>query len=299
MSGNSIINLGELSKPATVLIEKVSDLVGGAFRPSQIVRVAKAEAKAALITAESQVEITDLQRRALQRFLLEEGKKQQNMEDITQLALPELKDDSKPEEMDDDWVTNFFDKCRLVADEEMQGLWSRILAGEANSPGTYSKRTVNLLSSLDKGDAELFTRLCGFGWLILDLVPLILDERHNIYNQQGINFDALIHLESIGLIQFGYGTGFAQEDLPPSFEVFYYETSVHLEMPVPSDNTMRIGKVLLTKAGHELALICGSRPVVGFLEYMTDEWKKSNYIMEVTTGHSGGLDADSPVPPPE
>ena len=46
----------------------------------------------------------------------------------------------------------------------MQILWARVLAGEANAPGTYSKRTVNLLSDFDKSDAELFTKLCGFGW---------------------------------------------------------------------------------------------------------------------------------------
>src|SRR6266851_9550362 len=194
MSGNSIINLGELSKPATVLIEKVSDLVGGVFKPYQMVRVAKAEAEAARITAESQIEITDLQRRAFHRFLLEEGKKQKNMEDITQKALPELNADSKPEGLDDDWVTNFFDKCRLVSDDEMQGLWSRVLAGEANAPGTYSKRTVNFLSDLDKSDAELFTHLCGFGWMIGNVVPLIYDEQHEIYNTRDINFNSVIHL---------------------------------------------------------------------------------------------------------
>ena len=30
---SSLINLGELSKPATVLIEKISDAVGGVFKP--------------------------------------------------------------------------------------------------------------------------------------------------------------------------------------------------------------------------------------------------------------------------
>ena len=37
---NPVTLLGDLSKPATVLIEKVSDAVGGLFRPHQIVRVA-------------------------------------------------------------------------------------------------------------------------------------------------------------------------------------------------------------------------------------------------------------------
>ena len=47
---SSLINLGELSKPATVLIEKISEAVGGTFKPYQIVRVAKAEAQADRIT---------------------------------------------------------------------------------------------------------------------------------------------------------------------------------------------------------------------------------------------------------
>ncbi|MDO8682256.1 MAG: DUF2806 domain-containing protein, partial [Armatimonadota bacterium] len=150
---NSIIILGELSKPATVLIEKIAGAVGGIFEPCQIVRVAKAEAEAEIIKAETQIKITDLQRRALNRFVAEEAKKQDNMEQITQKAISQLANSSTPQNIEDDWIINFFDKCRIVSDEEMQSLWAKVLAGEANAPGTYSKRTVNLLSSLDTNDA--------------------------------------------------------------------------------------------------------------------------------------------------
>ena len=30
---SSLINLGDLSKPATVLVEKISDAIGGIFKP--------------------------------------------------------------------------------------------------------------------------------------------------------------------------------------------------------------------------------------------------------------------------
>src|SRR5438045_3237989 len=142
---SSLINLGELSKPATVLIEKISDAVGGIFKPYQIVRVAKAEAEAETVRAESQIQITDLHRRAMHRFLEEEAKKQSNIEGITQGALPLLSETAVPEKLDDDWITNFFDKSRIVSDEDMQELWSRVLAGEANYPGAFSRKTVNLL----------------------------------------------------------------------------------------------------------------------------------------------------------
>lgn len=72
MSGG-LINLGELSKPATVLIERVSDAVGGLAKPWQIKRVASAEAEAEKIKALAQVEITDIQQRALVRMIREEG----------------------------------------------------------------------------------------------------------------------------------------------------------------------------------------------------------------------------------
>ena len=134
----SIINAGELSKPATVLIEKISNAVGGIFRPYQIVRVAKAEAEAERIRAESQIQVTDIERRAFFRFLEEEAKKQKNIEQITQQALPQVEEKANPEIVEDDWITNFFDKCRIVADEEMQLLWAKVLAGEANSPETLS-----------------------------------------------------------------------------------------------------------------------------------------------------------------
>jgi Protein of unknown function (DUF2806) len=131
----SLINIGELSRPATVLVEKISDAVGGIFKPYQIVRVAKAEAQADRVRAEGQIEISALQRRAFHRFLEEEAKKQKNIEDITRKALPLLNPDSQPNEIENDWIVNFFDRCRLISDNDMQKLWSRVLAGEANSPG--------------------------------------------------------------------------------------------------------------------------------------------------------------------
>ena len=75
MTDNPLANLGDLTKPATTLIEKISDAVGGIFKPYQIVRVANAEAEASRVQAESQIQVTDLHRRAMQRFLEEEAKK--------------------------------------------------------------------------------------------------------------------------------------------------------------------------------------------------------------------------------
>ena len=270
----SLINLGELSKPAILLVKKISNAAGVLYEPRRIRKIAKAKADAALIEAKSEIEITDLHRRAVHRFIEEEAQRQKNMEDITARALPQLNENSKPDSIENDWLINFFDKCRIVSDNEMQELWSHVLAGEANTPGTYSKRTVNFLSDLDKSEAELFTKLCEFGWVIGNIVPLVFDHDAEIYKRQGINFNTLIHLESIGLIQFNHLTGFVRQKLPKSFAVFYYGRKLTLEMLNDTDNTLELGKVLLTRIGQELAPICGSKPVEGFWKYVKDQWKQ-------------------------
>ena len=269
-----LIDFSNLSKPANTLIEKVSYAVGGIFEPSQIRRIAKAKADAAFIQVESDIQITDLHRRAARRWIEEEARYQKNIEDITVRTLSGLNEDSNPDCIEDDWITNFFDKSRIVSDSEMQALWSRVLAGEANAPGTYSKRTVNLLSDLDKTDADLFSKLCGFGWMIGNVVPLVFDAHEDIYNRYGVNFNNLSHLESIGFIQFNNIGNFNRLSLPKTFSVSYYSRLLVLEMPKDADNRLEIGRVRLTKIGQELAPICESKPVDGFFDYIKDKWKK-------------------------
>ena len=270
----SLIDLGDLSKPADTLIRKVSDAVGGIFAPYQVKRIAKAEAEAAMIEAQSEIEISELHRRAAHRFIEEEAQRQTNMEDITAKALPQLNAEATPDSIENDWLVNFFDKSRIVSDNEMQVLWARVLAGEANAPGTFSKRTVNFLSDLDKVDAELLTKLCGFGWSIVDVVPLVFDVQAEIYNSCGINFVTVSHLESIGLVQFNHLSEFMRVKLPKRFFLHYYKKLLMLEMPKDADNELNIGHVLLTKIGQELAPICGSSPVEGFWDYVTDRWTR-------------------------
>lgn len=283
-------NVGDLVKPIDTLIHKISDATGVLYEPRRIRRKAEAESEAAItsakaqaaaniIKAESEIEITDLHRRAAQRWINEEAKRQKNMEDIIDKAEPHLDEEAKPDAMEDDWVANFFDKSRIVSDNEMQSLWSRVLAGEANAPGTYSKRTVNLLSDFDKSDAELFTQLCGFGWMIGNFSPLVFDEKAEIYNRHGINFDTLSHLENIGVVQYESLTGFVNNSSINRFVVFYYGKPLSLEMPGDANNTLNVGKILLTKIGQELAPICGSKPVDGFYEYVKDQWRQ--YLPEV------------------
>ena len=272
-NSNPIVALSKLSKPVDTLIKKVSNAAGVLYEPHHIERIAKAKAKADLIDANSKIEITELHRRAANRWLEEEAQRQANMENILANALSEVEDSSKPNEVEDDWIVNFFDKCRIVSDSQMQTLWSRVLAGEANFPGSYSKRTVNFLSDLDKSDAQLFIKLCGFAWNIGYPIPLVFDLDAEFYKERDISFVNLKHLDSIGLTNFSDLAGYKLQDVSGKGMVHYYGRLLELNFGSNSVKELPLGSVMFTRIGKELAAICGGRPVDGFWEYVKEQWK--------------------------
>ncbi|GFO68473.1 hypothetical protein GMLC_20520 [Geomonas limicola] len=274
---NSLINLGDISKPATVLIEKISNAIGCLYQPTQIKRIAQAEAEAGKIKALAEVEVSDIQRRALVRVLTQEGKRQENIENITGNATADLKEDANPQDIDDDWIAHFFDKCKDVSGSEMQSLWSRLLAGEANRPGSYSKRTLELVSILEKTDAHLFSKLCSFAIAGGDTFPIILDTNSTIYTEQGITFSSLNHLDSLGLIKFDNIQTFSLNNLPQNINLSYFGIPIVFKLLSESNNSFEIGRVVLTKTGQQLAPICGAEINLAFLKYMMDEYKKRGY----------------------
>lgn len=73
--------------------------------------------------------------------------------------------------------------------------------------------------------------------------------------------------------------GFNRVHLPKHFGVLYYGAPIFLSLPKDEDNTMPLGRVMLTKVGQELAPICGSKPVDGFLDYIRDKWRSEGYVI--------------------
>ena len=111
--------------------------------------------------------------------------------------------------------------------------------------------------------------------------PLVFDYQADIYNNKEITFDSLSHLDSIGLIQFHPPSDFIWQGLSKKAVVSYYDQVLELSFAKETDNVLKIGKVMLTKVGQELAPICGSKPVDGFMDYVKDQWK--NHLPEANT----------------
>ena len=283
MPGFSIVNFSGKSVVGKLLLEKISSAIGRHFDPSQNVRMAKSKAQAdrtlRVSAAETDIEIAELRQRATDRFVNEEMTKQVNIESITQKALPHLADDASPDGMEDDWITNFFDKCRTASDDEMQQAWARILAGEANSPGSFARKTVNLMADLDKRDAELFTNLCRFVWTFGGRgEPLVFDTNEIIYNKHQITFDSIGHLESLGLVQYGGNSGFLLTGFLKKGLAAYHKKEIVLTFPKDVQNNLEVGRVFFSSAGRQLSTICRPEPDEDFFYYVYDRWAGESLV---------------------
>lgn len=276
---NSLMNIGDLSKAATVLIEKICEAVGEIFKPWQIERVAKAEAKAQVILSTADIKVQKAHIRALRRLIQEETRKQLNIENITAKAIPQLSATANPENVDNDWIMHFFDKCKIISDEEMQKLWAKILAGEANAPGSYSKRTIEVISLMSKKEANTFESLCKFSWKIGLNHPLIFDCRDTIYKEEGIDFPSLTHLDNIGLITFNSLSGFIKKGLPKIIKIAYFGKDVKLEFKEEKDNELPTGQILLSQTGNELMSVCNVQSKEGFIDYTIEKWVKDGIVV--------------------
>ena len=278
------LNLGGLAKPATALVDKVGGALGGpfrgAFRPMQIRRVAEAEGDSIRILAQADADAAEIRLRAAERVLAEEMRNQANIESTLGRALPHIAEEAEPEKMEDDWIVNFFDKCRIVSDEQMQDVWARILAGEANNPGTFSRKTINILADMDKADAELFATLCRFVWTIHGAEVAPINETEPVCSDHGITIESLTELESLGLIR-RTPLSFSMRKMPAKFSASYLGRSVELTLAELAANKLRTGSVILTAAGLQLVPVCQREPVDGFFEYMCELWEGESSIESV------------------
>ena len=115
---------------------------------------ARIKANTGKAKAHGKIEVDGLYRTA------EEERKIENRAAVVQVAVDHINNESaKPgfedakADVDDDWLNLFARLAEDKSSDELKGLFGRILAGEIRSPGAFSLRTIQFLSTLSKEDA--------------------------------------------------------------------------------------------------------------------------------------------------
>ncbi len=168
MSGdNSLLNIGQLAEPITKMVEAVSAGIGVLYEPTRIRRKAEAKAQALVTMAVARRRAETIEERAQIRVVTLENQRQQNIESIVDKAIEELSEKASPDPIHPDWMRFFLVSSQDTSDEQIQHLWARVLAGETESPGKYSRRLLEFIRLISKSEALAVSDYCRFIWTIV------------------------------------------------------------------------------------------------------------------------------------
>ncbi len=202
--------------------------------------------------------------RGLNRLLRKEEQRQKNIEKILAKSLNSIstsKQRINTSALDADWITEFFEVCQDFSNEKMQEIWAALLANEVDTPGQFSRRTLNTIKLLDSSEADLFTNLCSCIWNIEEAYfgnenMLIMDmDEEGRYSDETWGFDgsSLSKLEEIGLIHLSY----FELDEKRKYQITFYGEKHNLKSKT---KRKRLDVATLTKTGNEIFKVCGSKP---------------------------------------
>lgn len=96
------------------------------------------------------------------------------------------------------FLVEFLESASLEEEESVQDIWAKILASEGREPNSFSIRTIGALKLMNKNDAETFSSL--FRYLINYKNEVFLPNNDNLFKKYSLNFDKIIQLEELGLI---------------------------------------------------------------------------------------------------
>lgn len=163
---------------------------------SDAIAVAGAEVLSARIKANP-----ELAALAIFRSIDDQIDRQENLNEILRLAsaqaAEDISDADEPpeEEISEDWRRKFTGFAEEVSDEQMQSVWARMLAGEFKQPGTFSFRTLRLVSELSPSIATSFQKAsCQI--MTGDALVTVGDEW-----SEGSKFELLKSLADWGILQ--------------------------------------------------------------------------------------------------
>lgn len=83
-----------------------------------------------------------------------------NSKEIYEQAKSQFNAHTQEDGIDNDWLHFFFDKAEKVSNKSMQIIWSKMLAGEFNKPGSISRKLMHIISIMDVNSAKSFQTLC-------------------------------------------------------------------------------------------------------------------------------------------
>lgn len=276
-----IKDLAGLEKPLTRLIEVSASAVGVVYRDTWGVN-AEVRRRKMLADVEHEIKLLELNTknelllRSQRRHLYQEAKRQLNIEETIREATEYLSEEVPEEKPSDDWTNNFFNIVQDVSNEEMKILWSKVLAGEVAKPGSYSKRTLEILKNLSQEEARAFKKLMSYTFG--NYVIFKLGNDTSSLNNSGFYFADWKVVQEAGLVS---GTEDLRITVPTPTSVF----RIGSKNVVFGSNDKKVVEMpikQLTKAGTELSRLIEVEPDEKYLKNLVNFYSQKGVEVIIT-----------------
>lgn len=221
-----------------------------------------------------------------QQVTVQEIKRALNLRRMVILAEEEAEHvddaDVSDQAVDPDWVARWRNDAQDVSSEELQRLWSRVLAGEMKQPGSYALRTLDFMRNLSKEDAKKIEVVAAYR--IFNCIPKIRGSTGSF--SDNVPLKLVLELEEMGVLQIGGGL--------PGLEVTFGSTQsdrykralvcngkVLLVTGDKPDAELALNAIVVTRIGRELMSLGTFSPDLEYLRKVGEIIKGKGYQVKL------------------
>ena len=262
-------------------------------RSLQIIADAQAQARQAIAKPiESEHSMAEITRDNItQRIEFQERKRLANVRSVIEDAAIELGDKEVPDhEPDPDWTARFFDSVQDVSAEEMQKIWSKILAGEVETPGRTSLRTLSVLRDMSQKDAKMFSetmryKIGNFIHYESYIFSSNLTRGKHKYDSFGFLPESFVVIQDLGLLR---GTYDPSPQLILNDDGITITTNCNQILVIEGSSGRKIElqdtfTMALTSPAIELSTFCEVKPDFKYLACFAERLKRQNCTLKIAS----------------
>lgn len=217
-----------------------------------------------------------------------EGIKRLNTEAVLFRVLAEAAQDAdfptEPTDVDETWLNRFFEWVGSISDEEVQALWARVMAGEVKRPGSFSLRTLDVLRSLSREEADIFNRFAAkrVSFPTGDTEACVL-RNIKLSESYGIGYRDRTRLNAAGLThpEFLVSLDVRSVGEESSISVTHGDIVITGQRP-PGDENRKIEIYDFTDPGLELARLVPVEKNQVIIDFIVDLFKSFGWQVELS-----------------
>jgi len=202
-----------------------------------------------------------------------------NQRKIIENSIKDIDENADFENIDPDWLAYFFEYAKNISNEEIQLVWSKLLANKINGNQQMTKKLIHILSVIEGEDIDVFCKICS---MTFDNVkkekskyPFIyIGDFPSYYNSKNIRRYHLHSLADLGLIEYDIANGFV---LPATSPTIKYDGVIY---NLSSENRITTGNIRLTTIGATLLSMTERIEQDDFIPHCKRVWESLNIQYE-------------------